>query len=36
MYKTNAYAAASASAPLAATTIPRREPTDRDVQIEKG
>ena len=34
MYKTKAYAAASATSPLAATTIPRREPTDRDVQIE--
>ena len=34
MYKAKAYAAASATAPLAATTIPRREPTDRDVQIE--
>jgi uncharacterized zinc-type alcohol dehydrogenase-like protein len=34
MYKTKAYSAASATAPLAATTIPRREPTDRDVQIE--
>ena len=34
MYKTKAYAAASATSPLAATMIPRREPTDRDVQIE--
>src|SRR5271155_2176069 len=34
MYKTNAYAAANETAPLAATTIPRREPTDHDVQIE--
>ena len=34
MYMAKAYAAASATAPLAATTIPRREPTDRDVQIE--
>jgi uncharacterized zinc-type alcohol dehydrogenase-like protein len=34
VYKAKAYAAASATAPLAATTIPRREPTDRDVQIE--
>ncbi len=33
MYKTKAYAAASATSPLAATTIPRRDPTDRDVQI---
>ena len=29
-----AYSAASAASPLAATTIPRREPTDLDVQIE--
>jgi len=34
MYKTKAYSAASATAPLASTTIPRREPTERDVQIE--
>jgi alcohol dehydrogenase (NADP+) len=34
VYKANAYAAASATAPLAGTTIPRREPTERDVQIE--
>ena len=34
MYNTKAYSAASATSPLAATTIPRREPTDRDVQIE--
>jgi D-arabinose 1-dehydrogenase-like Zn-dependent alcohol dehydrogenase len=34
MYKTRAYAATSATSPLAATTIPRREPTERDVQIE--
>ncbi len=34
MYKARAYAAASAAAPLASTTIPRRDPTDRDVQIE--
>ena len=34
MYKTKAYAAASASSPLASTTIPRRDPTERDVQIE--
>jgi uncharacterized zinc-type alcohol dehydrogenase-like protein len=31
---TKAYAATSASSPLGATTIPRREPTDTDVQIE--
>ena len=29
-----AYAAASATSPLARTTIPRRDPTERDVQIE--
>ena len=34
MYKSKAYAAASATSPLASTTIPRREPTARDVQIE--
>ena len=33
MYK-KAYSAASATSPLASTTIPRREPTERDVQIE--
>ena len=31
---TKAYAATSATSPLGATTIPRREPTDQDVQIE--
>jgi alcohol dehydrogenase (NADP+) len=31
---TKAYAATSATSPLDATTIPRREPTDTDVQIE--
>src|SRR5271156_527681 len=34
MYKSKAYAAASATSPLASTTIARRDPTDRDVQIE--
>jgi uncharacterized zinc-type alcohol dehydrogenase-like protein len=34
MYKTKAYSAASATSRLASTTITRREPTDRDVQIE--
>ena len=34
MYNTKAFSAASATAPLAAITIPRREPTDRDVRIE--
>jgi alcohol dehydrogenase (NADP+) len=33
-YKSKAYSAASATTPLAHTTIPRREPTPRDVQIE--
>jgi uncharacterized zinc-type alcohol dehydrogenase-like protein len=34
MYKTKAYAAAGATSPLASTTIPRRDATERDVQIE--
>src|SRR3954449_2324166 len=34
MYQTKAYSAASATSPLAATTIPRRDLTERDVQIE--
>src|SRR4026208_2546609 len=34
IYKAKAYSAASEIAPLASTTIPRRDPTDRDVQIE--
>ena len=34
MYNTKAYAAASATAPLAHTTIARRNPTAHDVQIE--
>ena len=34
MFKTKAYSAASAKSPLASTSIPRREPTERDVQIE--
>src|SRR5678809_1612072 len=33
-YNTKAYSAASATSPLASTTIPRREPTERDVRIE--
>jgi alcohol dehydrogenase (NADP+) len=33
-YRTKAYSAASATSPLASTTIPRRDPTERDVQIE--
>jgi len=34
MYKTKAYSAAGATSPLASATIPRRDPTDRDVQIQ--
>ena len=34
MRQSKAYSAASATSPLAPTTIPRREPTNRDVQIE--
>jgi len=34
MYKAKAYSAASATSPLAHTTIPRRDPTENDVQIE--
>jgi alcohol dehydrogenase (NADP+) len=34
MYNTAAYSAASATSPLASATIPRRDPTDSDVQIE--
>jgi alcohol dehydrogenase (NADP+) len=34
MYKSKAYSAASATSLLAPTIIPRRDPTDRDVQIE--
>jgi uncharacterized zinc-type alcohol dehydrogenase-like protein len=34
MYKAKAYAASSATSPLASTSIQRREPTDSDVQIE--
>ncbi|HVK10361.1 MAG TPA: NAD(P)-dependent alcohol dehydrogenase [Gemmataceae bacterium] len=34
MYKSKAYSVESATAPLAAATIPRRDPTDRDVQID--
>ena len=33
-YNTKAYSAASATSPLASTTIPRRGPTEHDVQIE--
>jgi len=33
-YSVKAYSAADAKSPLAQTTIQRREPTDRDVQIE--
>jgi uncharacterized zinc-type alcohol dehydrogenase-like protein len=34
MYKTKAYSAASATSRLASATISRRDPTERDVQIE--
>jgi uncharacterized zinc-type alcohol dehydrogenase-like protein len=34
MYKTKAYSAAGATSPLTGTTIPRRDPTEHDVQIE--
>src|SRR5713226_1142998 len=34
MYNTKAYSAASATSPLARATIARRDPTERDVQIE--
>ncbi|MBW4474231.1 MAG: NAD(P)-dependent alcohol dehydrogenase [Stenomitos rutilans HA7619-LM2] len=34
MYNTKAYAAASATSPLASDTIARRDPTEHDVQIE--
>jgi len=34
MYKAKAYSAASATSPLASTTITRRDPTPHDVQIE--
>ncbi len=33
MYKSKAYSAASAKSPLASTTIARRDPAERDVQI---
>lgn len=34
MNPTNAYSATSATAPLASASIPRRDPTERDIQIE--
>jgi len=34
VYKTKAYSATSATAPLASTTIPRREPGTHDVQLD--
>ena len=34
MYKAKAYSAASATSPMGSTTIPRRDPTENDVQIE--
>jgi len=33
-YNAKAYSAASATSPLASTTIPRRDPSERDIQIE--
>ena len=33
-YKAKAYSAVSEKSPLASTTIARRDPTERDVQIE--
>jgi uncharacterized zinc-type alcohol dehydrogenase-like protein len=34
MYNAKAYSAVAATSPLASTTIPRRDPTEHDVQIE--
>ena len=34
MYNTKAYSASGATSPLASATIPRRDPTEHDVQIE--
>src|SRR5260370_34531184 len=34
MHNTKAYSAANATSPLASTTIPRRDPTEHDLQIE--
>ena len=34
MFNAKAYSAASAASPLASATIPRRDPTARDMQIE--
>ena len=34
MYNAKAYSATSATSPLAGTTIPRRDPSEHDVQIE--
>ena len=34
MFNVKAYSAASATSPLVSRTIPRRNPTERDVQIE--
>jgi len=34
MHKAKAYSAASSVSPLSSTTIPRRDPTDRDVHLE--
>jgi len=34
MYHSKAYAAGSATSPLASTTVPRRDPTENDIQLE--
>jgi uncharacterized zinc-type alcohol dehydrogenase-like protein len=34
VYQTKAYSSASETSPLGSTTIPRRDPTDHDVQVE--
>ena len=34
MYRTRDFSAVSATSPLTSTTIPRRDPTEHDVQIE--
>lgn len=34
MFKAKAYSAASKTSPLASAAIPRRDPTERDVQID--
>jgi len=34
MYEAKAYSARSATAPLASTTVARRDPSEHDIQIE--